>query len=261
MLSRKIPSSLLSLANYGDADSQFEVAELLRQDDDPDFTMIAYWYRKAAEQGHSEAQNNLGTLYQRGLGVTQDDTEAVLWYQFAAEQGEPIAQYNLATRYRLGEGVPLDLTEAIKWLRRSAKQDYRDAVADLGVAYWLGHGVAKDIVRAAAVLDAAAEMGDVTAIINLTCLFDELESLARQGVPRAQHMVGVTYSHGFSKPQDLVLACIWMSVALENLSDKDDKRRCRHEIQQIRKALSHEDLKHAKNLVLQLKLEIHPPQY
>ncbi|BAK75884.1 Sel1 repeat-containing protein [Pseudogulbenkiania sp. NH8B] len=157
MLSRKIPSRLLRLANDADADSQFEVAEFLRQDDNPDFRMIAYWYRRAAEQGHCEAQNNLGTLYQRGLGVAQDDTEAVLWYRLAAEQGEPIAQYNLATRYRLGEGVPLDLDEAVKWLKRSAGQDYPGAVADLGVAYWLGHGVAKDVIRAAALFDSAAE--------------------------------------------------------------------------------------------------------
>ena len=30
------------------------------------------WYRKAAKQGHSTAQNNLGVMYRDGHGVVQD---------------------------------------------------------------------------------------------------------------------------------------------------------------------------------------------
>ena len=32
-------------------------------------TQAASWYRKAAEQGHAEAQNNLGIMYAKGWGV------------------------------------------------------------------------------------------------------------------------------------------------------------------------------------------------
>ncbi|POR97032.1 tetratricopeptide repeat protein, partial [Haemophilus influenzae] len=45
------------------------------------------WYRKAAEQGHADAQLNLGYMYEKGRGVKQDDFEAVKWYRQAAEQG------------------------------------------------------------------------------------------------------------------------------------------------------------------------------
>ena len=34
-------------------------------------------------------------MYQNGLGVTQDDAEAVKWYRLAAEQGNTYAQNNL----------------------------------------------------------------------------------------------------------------------------------------------------------------------
>ena len=48
-------------------------------------------YRLAAEQGHVEAQYNLGTMFEAGRGVAQDDAEAAKWYGLAAEQGHVAA--------------------------------------------------------------------------------------------------------------------------------------------------------------------------
>ena len=36
----------------------------------------ARWYRKAADQGHADAQHYLGTMFFEGRGVAQSDTEA-----------------------------------------------------------------------------------------------------------------------------------------------------------------------------------------
>ena len=52
-----------------------------------DYTEAAKWYRKAAEQGDADAQNNLGLCYERGQGVPEDYEEAVKWYRKAAAQG------------------------------------------------------------------------------------------------------------------------------------------------------------------------------
>ena len=41
--------------------------------------------RARAEQGHAEAQYNVGFRYSTGEGVPQDDAEAVRWYRLAAE--------------------------------------------------------------------------------------------------------------------------------------------------------------------------------
>ena len=62
----------------------------------------------AAEQGHAEAQFNLGYMYQYGQGVKQDYFKAVEWYQKAAEQGDASAQYNLGVMYYNGQGVKQD---------------------------------------------------------------------------------------------------------------------------------------------------------
>jgi TPR repeat protein len=62
--------------------------------DQSDATAVE-WYRKAADQGHAEAQYNLGVMYERGKGVGQSDPTAAQWYFKAAEQGHADAQKNL----------------------------------------------------------------------------------------------------------------------------------------------------------------------
>jgi len=62
------------------------------------------WYRKAAERGFAEAQNNLGLMYVLGRGVPQDDSAAVRWFRKAAEQGYAPAQSNLSEMRRQGRG-------------------------------------------------------------------------------------------------------------------------------------------------------------
>jgi TPR repeat protein len=43
-------------------------------------------WRRAAEQGEARAQFKLGMMNELGVGVPQDDTEAVDWYRKAAER-------------------------------------------------------------------------------------------------------------------------------------------------------------------------------
>ena len=76
--------------------------------------------RSLAEQGQSTAQYNLGFMYDKGLGVPQDDAQAVTWYRKAAEQGYPTAQYDLGIMYGKGRGVPQDYVEAHKWANLAA---------------------------------------------------------------------------------------------------------------------------------------------
>ncbi len=45
-------------------------------------TALREW-RPLAEQGDASAQTSLGVMYANGLGVPQDDTEAIKWYRKA----------------------------------------------------------------------------------------------------------------------------------------------------------------------------------
>jgi TPR repeat protein len=53
------------------------------------------WYRRAADRGLSDAQFNLGFLYENGWGVTKDLDRAKGWYQKAADQGDDFAKDRL----------------------------------------------------------------------------------------------------------------------------------------------------------------------
>ena len=92
------------------------------------YTQAAFWYRKAAEQGHDEAQKSLGDLYDEGQGVPQDDAQAVFWYRKAAEQGNADAQDELGDLYLSGKGVARDYAEAYFWfdLAAAGEQDASD---------------------------------------------------------------------------------------------------------------------------------------
>ena len=52
-----------------------------------DYAQAVHWFRKAAEQGHAEAQDRLGFCYAEGHGVPQDYAQAVHWYRKAVAQG------------------------------------------------------------------------------------------------------------------------------------------------------------------------------
>ncbi len=107
-------------------------------------TALKEW-RPLAEQGHAEAQYNLGVLYDQGRGVSQDYQEALRWYRRAADQGDAYAQNNLGYMYEYGEGVPQDYQEALRWYRLATDQGYATAQYNLGWLYGGGKGVPRMI--------------------------------------------------------------------------------------------------------------------
>ena len=60
-------------------------------------------------------QYKLGQAYYYGNGVTQNYVEAVKWWRKAAEQGFSQARYELGCAYCNGEGVPQDYVKAYMW--------------------------------------------------------------------------------------------------------------------------------------------------
>ena len=117
------------------------------------------WYRRAADQGHVEAQAALGELYGQGKGVVQDYSKAAVWLRRAADQGHKYAQFRLGYLYVEGAGVPQDFSKAIDWYRRAADQGHPSAQFNLGVLYITGKGVARDYVAAYTFISLAVANG------------------------------------------------------------------------------------------------------
>ena len=101
-------------------------------------------WRPLAEAGDAVAQFSVGTLYDQGRGVPQDDAQATAWFRRAAEQGFAPAQFNLGNAYRHGRGVAASDTQAVSWWRKAADQGVGGAQFNLGSAYLRGEGVPRD---------------------------------------------------------------------------------------------------------------------
>lgn len=76
-------------------------------------------WMQAAEAGDLEAQNNVGEIYERGLGTEPNYDAAVIWYRKAADAGNTRAMFNLGTLYEQGLGVPQDKLQALNLYRQS----------------------------------------------------------------------------------------------------------------------------------------------
>jgi len=123
-----------------------------------------YWLTKAAEQGDVKAQSVLGEVYDHQIG---DKIKAMHWYTKAAEQGHAEAQFNLGSGYNNGDGVPEDLGKAVYWYTKAAEQGHALAQNNLGSLYHNGDGVPEDLEKAYYWYTKAAKQGVTLAKNNL----------------------------------------------------------------------------------------------
>ena len=110
-------------ADQGLPRAQYLLALLLKdgKNDPPDnLPHASHLLQSAAHNGYQEAQNELGVVYELGLGTKQSYTEAIRWYQQAAAQGEP---YSLTNLGRLAENGLRSVSAAI--LPHGRKGDFR----------------------------------------------------------------------------------------------------------------------------------------
>ncbi|NBQ53291.1 MAG: hypothetical protein EBU49_06910 [Proteobacteria bacterium] len=76
---------------------------------------MAFATKHPVKAGYAGAQNNLGDLYETGLGVHKNDKLAVYWYTRSAERGEPTAFLSLASFLAQGSDDAEALVEAAKY--------------------------------------------------------------------------------------------------------------------------------------------------
>lgn len=113
--------ALREQAELGEAENQYLLAKKYDLDLDNPVEAVK-WYRKAALQGHPEAQVRLGRCYRNGRGVAEDEKEGFKWFLRAAVKGDHVAQFEVAHCYNLGIGVEKNEEEALKWHLKAAAQ-------------------------------------------------------------------------------------------------------------------------------------------
>ncbi len=163
----------VQLAEAGDPESQFRVARLYVEGKgvDRDDEAAVKWYRRAATQGHAQAQGSLGFMLHTGRGVERDLTEAIEWYTKAAGAGRAPAQFNLGVIHLEGTGVAADPGEAARWFKLAAGQGYGPGLTALAGLLEEGRGVESDPLRAFKLRKKAAKGGDPEAEFQLGRMF------------------------------------------------------------------------------------------
>lgn len=222
-------------AKQGDLVAQYTLAYFYSQMAAPDDVKVFYWYHKAAEQAEavpstskdifengSAAQCCLADMYERGVGVLQNDALALDWYKKSASKGNYLAQYRLGMRYKMGQGVAKDRVQARFWLKKSASDGYGDARRVL----WSFPNFE------------GAEQGDKDAQYELAQMYEQggrgvekdddrarhwHKQSAAQGNACAQYQMGRIYMRDGMVPPDLAQARHWLVKATAQGND-DAKR-------------------------------------
>jgi hypothetical protein len=110
-------------AEKGDAEAQYYVARIHANGMDNvtiNYAEAARWYEKAADQGFSEARQELGYLYERGFGVAKDPLKALNLQRAASGLGEELDYaYKIADAQALADRLATQLQAANGALRDS----------------------------------------------------------------------------------------------------------------------------------------------
>ncbi len=113
----------------GDADAQFNLGQAykLGRGVPVDTGMAESWYRKAAMQGHPQAEDNYG------LALFQNNKrdQAAMWLEKSAGRGEPRAQFVLGTMLFNGDAVTRDWVRAYALMTRASSAGLPQASSTL----------------------------------------------------------------------------------------------------------------------------------
>ena len=193
-----------------------------------------------AYAGDVDAQFNLGTLYENGLGVEADAEKAARWYRAAASRRVDLARLALARLQRAGALEPEPDEDQIKLLEIAARRGLAEAQYELGVAYDHGLGVTQNHATAAGWYHRAAEQGLTTPStiwrLSTTKGWAHRAISSRRGngtcappTPerrRAMNNLGYIYEKGLTGVRDYGKAVVWyrraarkgLAIAQSNLA-------------------------------------------
>ena len=182
-----------------------------------------------ADAGDARCQNDLGVLYERGLGVAADPLEAIRLYRLAAAQGLAAAEENLAAAYQFGRGVPKDEAEAARWYSLAAEQGAPEAQNNLAILYLTGQGVPRDLARAVDLFHQAALGGHLSAIVNLAHALDQ----------------------GVGAPRDPLGAYLWYAIAARRSPTLDGREKALESCDQLAAEIPPAELAAARQVAAQ----------
>jgi|GEM_PF-480018 len=133
----------------------------------------AAWFRKAALQGHADAQVELAALLETGTGLKQNLPLAIKLYVKAAKHGNAEALYALGVLHETGIGVAKDLRKARAFYAKAKLGFDTRPYAVFGILYRDGLGFQQNHKKAHELLLKAARLGNAWSQYALGELYDQ----------------------------------------------------------------------------------------
>jgi TPR repeat protein len=249
----EVTADLLTKAEAGDAQSQWRLAVALAQGQKTNYQHSRPWLQKAAEQGHVEAQFNLGLICYNDYLAEGNFEQAAFWYRKAGEQGHADARFNLIEQSSLGRCPPEYAALAATWSEESrikgdvqsslgsyvegclqdAEEGDADAQYELGDIYYFGEDLDQDYVQAAIWYRKAAEQSHKDATYSLGLLYELgagvpqdyaqarrwYAQASEQGQTDARYRLGMLYQNGQGMAQNYRAAASLYRDAAEPSDD------------------------------------------
>ena len=142
-----------------------------------------------------EAAYKLGVKH-AGAG---DWKKAIVQFTRAADLGHPDAHYVVASHFSdIGE-----YEQSLVWAIKGFKAGHASSAYLLGIIHEFGHGVTEDIEDALVFYLSAAIGGDSRSVDRLASRLDTIKSLAGEGSPRCELVLGMMTAGGLGIDKDL----------------------------------------------------------
>lgn len=139
-------------------------------------TQGVYWLKQAASHNDASAMTALGITYYAGIGVQKDKTEAEQWYKKAAEQGNTDAEFWLLHIALGNKQTPTEAHNKLRQIEKIAENGNKNALRWLGGVYSQGNTVLKlsqDPEKAIYYYRKGAKLGDPLAHLALAALYSQ----------------------------------------------------------------------------------------
>lgn len=204
-------TQLQEKALQGDAQAAFELGEMHASGVGmpENNTEAVRWYRIAAEKGNIKAQSLLGTAYHRGIGLAADDVQSTQWLSKAADQMDPLAQFQLGEGFESGWTGQRDNAEAYKWYLLSASQGYTKAQKKVA-------SIENTLTKDQRVDGQKRAMEFRTERVKKESeSLDLIIKASQKGDREAQYKLGAAYSFGNGLTKNDIIAVKWLTRAAQ----------------------------------------------
>jgi TPR repeat protein len=155
-------------------DAQACVETALSRNPDPrDLPLALAHFRQACADGDGAGCSTLGLMYERGLGVVEDEVRAAKLYQRACAAGNEAGCVHLGRAYIEGRGVPLVVEKATALYSAACRSGHAAGCTELARLHLRGEGLMRSPRHAAPLFDRACESGDADACFELGGLHEK----------------------------------------------------------------------------------------